>query len=52
MGNSRRFEGRTVLVTGASRGIGEGIALRFATEGASLVLAAQSINVNGGSIMS
>ena len=35
-----RFEGQVVVVTGASRGIGEGIALRFAQEGASLVLAA------------
>ena len=45
MGNSRHFEGRTVLVTGASRGIGEGIALRFATEGANLVLAANEDRV-------
>ena len=35
-----RFEGQAVVITGASRGIGEGIALRFAQEGASLVLAA------------
>ena len=35
-----RFEGQVVVVTGASRGIGEGIALRFAQEGASVVLAA------------
>ena len=35
-----RFEGQVVVITGASRGIGEGIALRFAQEGASLVLAA------------
>ena len=31
---SGRFEGRAVLVTGASRGIGREIARRFATEGA------------------
>ena len=35
-----RFEGKKALVTGASRGIGECVALRFAAEGASLYLAA------------
>lgn len=36
-----RFNGRTVVVTGASSGIGEGITRRFAAEGANVVLAAR-----------
>lgn len=35
-----RFDGMTVVVTGASRGIGRGMALRFAREGASVVVCA------------
>ena len=34
----QRFEGKTVIVTGASSGIGEGIARRFSAEGANLIL--------------
>jgi meso-butanediol dehydrogenase / (S,S)-butanediol dehydrogenase / diacetyl reductase len=35
----KRFENKCVLITGASRGIGKGLAERFANEGAHLVLA-------------
>ena len=35
---SSRFAGKSVIVTGAARGIGEGIAERFAREGANVLL--------------
>ncbi len=34
----KRFEGKTVLVTGAGRGIGRAVAVAFATEGANVVI--------------
>jgi meso-butanediol dehydrogenase / (S,S)-butanediol dehydrogenase / diacetyl reductase len=46
MENLHRFEDKVVVVTGASRGIGEGIALRFASEGADVVVAANEEPVN------
>jgi dihydroxycyclohexadiene carboxylate dehydrogenase len=35
--NARRFEGRVMVVTGAAQGIGRGVALRAAAEGAQVV---------------
>ena len=39
-----KLEGKTVLITGAGRGIGKAIALMFAEEGAKLVLAGRNEN--------
>ncbi|MGM5629318.1 SDR family oxidoreductase [Apibacter raozihei] len=36
---SDEFKGKTIVITGADRGIGEGIAQRFAEDGANLVMA-------------
>ena len=57
----RRFEGKTVIVTGGGTGIGEAICHRFASEGAQVVIAelesdngegtAADINDNGGKAM-
>ena len=37
------FKGKTAFITGASRGIGEAIALKLASEGANIVVVAKSI---------
>ncbi len=49
------FKNKTVFITGASRGIGKAIALKLASEGANIIIAAKSIEENpklGGTIFS
>lgn len=49
------FQNKTVFITGSSRGIGKAIALKLASEGANIVVAAKSIEENpklGGTIFS
>ncbi|PZF74653.1 SDR family oxidoreductase [Taibaiella soli] len=49
------FTGKTFFITGASRGIGKAIALKLASEGANIVIAAKSTEENpklGGTIYS
>ena len=44
MSELKRFTGKTVVVTGASSGIGEVIARRFSADGANVVVAARRRN--------
>ncbi|KAM3720104.1 Hydroxysteroid dehydrogenase-like protein [Dirofilaria immitis] len=41
-----RFAGRTVIITGASRGIGKEIALKLAKDGANIVVAAKTVEAH------
>jgi dehydrogenase/reductase SDR family protein 1 len=43
VGDARRLDGRVAVVTGASRGIGKGIALELAAAGAQVYLTARSV---------
>ncbi len=42
----RNFQGKTVVITGACRGIGAGIAERFARDGANLVMVSNAARVH------
>lgn len=43
----RALDGRVAFITGSSRGIGKAMAIRFAAEGASVVLSASRIGAHG-----
>lgn len=40
--NSRKLAGKTIFITGGSRGIGKAIALKAAQDGANIIIAAKT----------
>ena len=45
MEEQMKLKDRVAVITGASKGIGKGIALRYAEEGAAVVLASRSMDL-------
>lgn len=55
MSSTKNFSGKTIFISGASRGIGKAIALRLAGDGAQIIIAAKSVHEDprlGGTIFS
>lgn len=47
LANNGKLKGKTIVITGASRGIGRAIALKCAADGANLVIAAKTVDDTG-----
>lgn len=47
MTSDRILTGKVAIIMGASRGIGESLARRFAAEGAKVVLVARTLEIGG-----